>query len=130
MRDSSDQVQPNGDETMSNLIYVAGPYGRRQGLSLEALNKNVTWANKYAAEMLYKGWIPFVPHNYHYVHILMAHPLDEDKWTDICMSFLPMCNAILMTAGWEHSEGSRRELAEAERLGLAVYYSIEEVPEV
>lgn len=115
---------------MNNLIYIAGPYGRRRGLSLEALNANVMWANKYGGEMLYKGWIPFVPHNFHYTHFLMDSPLPEDKWSDICMAFLPFCNAILMTVGWEHSEGSRRELAEAERLGLEVYKSIEEVPEI
>lgn len=99
-------------------------------MSLEALNKNVTWANKYAGEMIYKGWIPFVPHNFHYTRFLMDQPLSEDKWTDISMSFLPLCKAILMTAGWKHSEGSRRELAKAKALGLEVFYSIDSVPTV
>ncbi|MBA7693078.1 hypothetical protein ES703_101653 [subsurface metagenome] len=46
------------------------------------------------------------------------------------MFWLGKCKAILMIAGWERSEGSRRELEKAKALGLEVYYSIDSVPEI
>ena len=115
---------------MNNLIYIAGPYGRSKGVALETLVKNVLWANKFASEMFFKGWIPIIPHNWHYMMMTMNEWPDEKLFKVMGLEVLKICNAILMTIGWERSEGSRQELAEAERLGLEVFYSIEDVPNV
>ena len=42
------------------------------------------------------------------------------------LAVLSICDAIYMLNNWEDSAGAKRELAEAQRLGLDIYYEPEE----
>lgn len=45
------------------------------------------------------------------------------------LGLLRACSAICLIEGWENSRGSRMELREAQRLGMVVYKSPDNVPE-
>ena len=45
------------------------------------------------------------------------------------MGLLRACDAVCLIEGWETSRGSRMELREAQRLGMTIYKSPDNVPE-
>ncbi len=47
---------------------------------------------------------------------------------DIDLTMLKHADGIVMLQGWKKSRGARRELKEAIRLGLKVYYGADSVP--
>ena len=78
-----------------------------------------------AAEIMLRemGWAPVNP---------AALPQGFDRRTYMAMDLMTMlnCPAVVMLTGWEDSAGARIEKALAEYVGLTVYGSLDEVPEV
>ena len=104
-------------------IYVAGPYGRRKGLSDAECEANVRVAIDAGRALIAKGHIPFIPHLYHYVHVGWSDSPDEEVWLRIASSWIEHCDALLLLPG--ESAGAQHEVELA--LGKKVYRSIEEV---
>ncbi len=103
-------------------IYIAGPYGRRKGLSSLQCQANVDKAVEVARRLINLGYIPFVPHLYHYVHTGWQNSLNEDRWFEACAAWLSDCQAIYMMKGWRDSLGACKEWQLAQEMGLQVYY--------
>lgn len=111
-------------------IYIAGPYGARNGACGATLEANVGRAVEAARALVLKGHNPMCPHLYHYIDRLPdgGKLTDEDTWLAICMQWVQFCEAILMLPGWENSTGAKQEHALAMKLRMSVYYHIGDVP--
>jgi len=57
----------------------------------------------------------------------MLIPHEYQFWLDQDMEWLRVCDAVFRIFG--ESSGADKEVKEAERLGMPVYYSIFDVPE-
>ncbi len=102
------------------LIYISAPY------SLGDVVSNVRFACEIGDQILAKGHIPLVPHLTHFWHFLS--PKSWEEWLRIDQCFLARCDAVLRIDG--ESKGADMEVQLAKDLGIPVFYSLEEVPNV
>ena len=52
-------------------------------------------------------------------------------WSDcmkVCIALMERCNGIVMLDGWRTSVGARIEKLWAEKVGLNIYYGVDELP--
>ena len=113
-------------------IYIAGPYTPKTDNVHDApriAHQNVRKAIIAALKLIKKGHYPFVPHLSHFMHLENDEPTESSYWVDYDLKWLEACDAILLLPGWEESSGARREYEEAKKLGLKVYFSVDEVPD-
>ena len=57
----------------------------------------------------------------------MSGLVPDSFFLEMGIEFLKKCGAILMIGAWEYSEGARKENEYAARVGMKIYYDIEEV---
>jgi hypothetical protein len=109
-------------------IYIAGP--------LSADTKEIVFANCQRAvdagiELMRKGHFPFVPHLSLWTNTRakVKHDVEFtwEQWMKLDDAFLQCCDALLYLGS---SRGADQELARAKELGLQIFYSVDEVPEV
>lgn len=110
-------------ESKMRLIYVAG---RFTATTREGVQRNIAEAVAIGLEVARVGAMPVIPHSN------TSHPNFEALqpytfWIDGTLELLRRCDGIIMVPGWEASRGACGELAEAQRLGLAVFMTIEEL---
>jgi hypothetical protein len=102
---------------VSKKVYVAGPYTKGD-VAINVRNALVA-ANSLADAGLY----PFVPHLSHFWHL--TFPREYEFWLDLDNQFLPHCDALVRLPG--ESSGSDKEVQLAEKLGIPVFYSVDDV---
>lgn len=100
------------------LMYIAGPYS---GTTPRPVLSNVRLASAWAGLMAKRGWVPVVPHLWHYMQE-EARGFSYEDWIALGLALLRRCDAILMIPGWQESTGARGELALAQKLGLKTYF--------
>lgn len=105
-------------------VYIAGPY---RGPSLAAIELNIQCARKVGLLAAIKGWTPIIPHA-NTGHLDDCAGLSEQFWLDATLELLRRCDALVLCPGWQHSSGTLNEVAEAQRLGITVFYSDSELP--
>ena len=101
------------------MSYIAGPYS--QGDVCE----NVRKACFAGDAILKKGHIPFIPHLTHLWHLISPKPYKE--WLRIDIEMMSICDAVLRLTG--ESKGADSEVAEAQKLCMIIYYSLEDIPD-
>ena len=115
------------------FIYIGGPY-RDRADSDDRVNENISKANEAAREVARKGHVPFVPHtmmrNWH-----KDKRVSQNKVLIIGCAWLGKCTARSgeIAGGFLYlgpSEGADIELAMAKVLGLQVFTSIDQIPDV
>lgn len=110
------------------LIYVAGPISAPtfRGV-LDNANKGIDAG----IQLIRKGHIPFIPHLSVWANVRAQNYFDAEiswnEWMRVDDAFLQKCDALLFLGS---SKGADLELARAKELGLEIYYSVDEVPEV
>lgn len=97
------------------LVYIAGPYSRPD--PCENTHKAVAAAN----EVWDAGLIPVVPHLTHFWHTMTPKPYEQ--WLAYDLEIMRRCDAVLRIPG--ESSGADAEVAEADRLGIPVFLSME-----
>src|SRR3972149_2298987 len=110
-------------------IYVAGPYSPKNCDLHSAIAigyRNTEKAIEAGIEILKKGHIVFVPHLSHFMHVNKNCPLNI-PWYTVDNSFLEHWAEALYYLS--PSTGADAELALAQKLGLKVFYSLEEIPQ-
>jgi len=109
-------------------IYVAMPYGRRRNLPLPEIMANVYRAIEVGRELIKKGHTPFIPHLYHWVHYGWAETPSEDKWIDMCVQWVQLCDALIYIDPEGQSLGALLECQIAQAEGLPVFFTLEAIP--
>jgi hypothetical protein len=98
-------------------VYIAGPYSNGD------VELNVLEAKRAGALVMRAGHAPYIPHLNHDFH--RDYPADYEDWLRVDLAFLSCCNMVLRIPGF--SPGADREVAEARRLGLPVFFTEEEL---
>jgi hypothetical protein len=99
-------------------VFIAGPYS--QG----SVTHNVRLVLGVADMLLRRGYAPYVPHLNHLWQLVF--PNSYETWMRLDFAYLKICQAMLRLPG--DSPGADREEAEAKRLGVPVYYTLEAFP--
>ena len=108
-------------------IYIAGPL---QAATPAEQSANIGRALMAATAMLKLGHTPYVPHlTFYWDSFLDGHPdrPSYEDWLAYDFQWLAVCDAILYLGS---SPGADRELEQARRLGLNIFFSIDDVPDL
>lgn len=113
-------------------IYIAGPYCPKDCSIHDAsriATRNIDKAIEIGNALIEKGHYVFIPHLSHYVHIHYSCQHDyETWWYEEDLTFLEhWADSLYFIAP---SAGANMELEIAKRLGLKIFYSLAEVPEL
>ena len=113
-------------------VYVAGAYTPHNCSLHDAsriVQKNVDDAIKIGNKLMAKGHYVFIPHLSHYLHIHESCTVEDASWWyDLDNSFLDCWATALYYVG--SSKGADAERDRAKKLGLTIFYSLSEVPDV
>lgn len=113
-------------------IFIAGPYcpyGAEIHDASRLAQRNVDKALEVANALVDKGHFIFVPHVSHYIHTHYSNKTDKGAWWyEEDNTFLDHWATVLYFIG--PSRGADKELERAKKLGLKIYWSILEVPDL
>ena len=121
------RVLQGGPPMKPLTIYVSGPYS--------APKMKERWNNVMAAVtagilIRKKGHFPLIPHLYDDFDTIAKMTGYKFEWQDYMemdLAFLEKCDALYFIGS---SKGADIELARAKELGLKIYYSLDEVPDL
>ena len=108
-------------------IYVAGPYG--DDIPKWQIALNVQFADEAGRALVKKGHTPFIPLKQTW-HWEEDKEPTKDDFLRVDLEWLSLYEAVLLLAGWETSEGAKREKEEAETIGLTTYQPLNQIPGV
>jgi hypothetical protein len=97
-------------------VYIAGPYTKGD------VALNVRAAIEAGDAVLKAGHLPFIPHLTHFWHLVCPGPYEQ--WIDMDLGWLPACDVLIRLPG--ESSGSDGEVAAAKKIGMRVYYGLDE----
>lgn len=105
------------------IVYVAGKFTAPDRAGVK---RNIAHAEAVGLEVAKLGLCPLIP------HANTSHPNFEAVqpytfWIEATLEMLRRCDAIVMVPGWEESRGACGEIAEAHRIGMPVFLTIEEL---
>jgi hypothetical protein len=103
-------------------VYVAGPFTPGPTTTTAG---NVAEAIRVADELLGLGYAPYIPHLDFLWNLVRPRAYEERLALDFV--WIIVCDALLRFPG--ESPGADREVEVARRLGIPVYFSIEELLE-
>lgn len=96
-------------------VYIAGPYTKGD------VAYNVKRVIDVADEIANLGHTPFVPHLFHFWHLIHHHP--KEFWMRMDLIWLIHCDILFLLDG--ESEGVERECTVAQSLGIEIITTIE-----
>jgi len=107
-------------------VYVAGSYN---GPDVITVLDNMRIGMRAGLEVLRAGFSPWVPwFDYHFQ--LMLRPgetLTIQDYYNYSMAWLRVSDAVYVCNYREDSKGTKAEIEEAQRLGIPVYYTIQDL---
>lgn len=98
-------------------IYIASPY------TVGDVAVNVKRQIDTASQLIDQGFAPFWPLHSHFLH--MAYPKEYQTWMALDLIWILSCDALLRLDG--ESKGADVEVDFANKNGVPVYYSVEEL---
>jgi len=98
-------------------LFVAGPYSHGDIVA------NVRHAERVGAELIALGFAPFIPHLYHYLHVV--NPLDYERIMAVDQAWLEQADGLLRLPGY--SPGADREVDYAQEHGIPVFQTVPDV---
>ena len=100
-------------------VFITGPY------VYEHIHENVKAAIELADELYTSGiCLPIIQHSTFMWDSVNPH--DEEFWLEYSLQIMKRCDAVLVYDA-DHSMGSIREVAEAQRLDIPVFWSTDEL---
>ena len=108
-------------------VYIAGPY---RAATPEAVDANIATARDAMATLLKLGHIPFCPHTMTAAFERHYPEIPDEAYLETDLVWLEACDAIVMVGEWRASSGATAELERARELGLRVFLSEHEIPQV
>jgi hypothetical protein len=100
-------------------IYIAGPYTSGD------VAVNVRNAMTAGLAIAKAGHAPFVPHLYHFMHLL--EPQSYATWTELDLAWIDACDYFFRLPG--DSPGSEAEEIRAAYRGLPIFYDMKKLLE-
>jgi hypothetical protein len=100
-------------------VYVSGPYSLPDGDQLAHTERAIGIGQM----LLEAGFAPMVPHCTHWWHAY--YPNDYNTWLELDLAWVEATDAVLRLSG--DSRGADKEVALAKRLGIPVFYKIQEL---
>jgi len=103
-------------------VYVAGPYSSDNVLGVLS---NIRKGNHVAYQLLQLGFAPFSPWLDH-LFVLMDHnnDLTVEDFYEYSMEWLRASDVVFVQGDWSKSKGTKDEIAEAEELGIPVFFDL------
>lgn len=112
------------------LMYICGAY---RASCLLKTGMNIDRAEQMGKTLLLKkkGWFPLIPHNNTRLWDFdrQLSTVDAEVYLVGTLELMRRCDAVLTLPSYKASKGSLAEIEEAKRLGIPVYYTLDEVPE-
>ena len=108
------------------IIYVAGKYS---GKNWGEKQLNTDRATDAGLKIIKKGHYPLIPHHTHYTDLranYLGFEIEYEKWLALDNMIIPKCDAFVQIS---HSNGSDKERVLAEKLGLRIFNSLEDIPD-
>lgn len=112
-------------------VYVAGAYSDEDVLGVL---KNIGRGQDYAAELFHLGFAPFVPwFDKEFVINKWWMDYSVPMFYEYSMEWLRASDAVFVVPNhpgmkdWEDSFGVKKEVEEAERFGIPVFYSVKDI---
>jgi hypothetical protein len=113
------------------MILIAGPYRSGTGGDPEAMAANLRRLESAAWPVFEAGHVPMIGE---WVALPVLHsagktvhdPMAEEVLYPTAQRLLQHCDAVLRLPG--ESTGADQDVETAERLGLPVYYSVDDIP--
>jgi hypothetical protein len=98
------------------LIYIAGPY---RGWP-DSDHPFIFWVARY-------GFYPVCLHLNSNPRPYFTTAQDREFWLASTLELMRRCDAVFFMPDWKLSEGARAEHEEAKRLGMKIFYSLDEL---
>jgi hypothetical protein len=112
-------------------IYVAGAYSDTNVLGVL---RNIGRGEYWASQLFMRGYAPFTPwHDKTFVIQNWKEEFTVDQFYNYSMEWLRASDAVFIVPNhvglkdWGNSTGTLKEIEEAERLGIPVFYSLKEL---
>lgn len=105
------------------VIYIAGPYRAKHSWQI---HQHIHRSWEMALNIWSHGHIPLSPH---LIGMHMDGIASEEVFIEGTMELMRRCDAIVLLRGYEESSGSLGEIAEANRLGIPIFYGFSELTE-
>lgn len=99
-------------------VYIAGAYNSHD---VKGVLDNMRKGLRLSIQVLKSGFAPFSPWLDYTFGIMEDISVEEFK--AYSMEWLMVSEAVLLVPGWEESEGTKAEIAEAKRLGIPIFES-------
>ena len=102
-------------------VYVAGKLSSKNCLKFL---RNINTLQEWTARVRELGFAPFpVADDFH--DIMRTTDVTMEDVKESSMVWLRRADCVFVTPDWESSPGTHAEIAEAEKCGIPVFYSIE-----
>lgn len=110
------------------LCYIAGPYRAECAFKT---SRNISRAEQMGKRLTLERpeYFPVIPHKNTELWDFdgTMKNVKDDYYLSGTLEVMRRCNAVLVLPDYRRSSGTVAEIAEAERLGIPVYYSIESI---
>lgn len=100
------------------LVYIAGPFNARSGVSMEENIRYVEWMAGVLVRLFGDLVQPVVPHSLG--RALFGIQTEAAAYAGT-LELMRRCDAVLFSCSWAESKGARAEREAAERLGLPIF---------
>jgi hypothetical protein len=102
-------------------IYIAGKY---RGKTYSETDDNIKRATEAHIKLLSIGWNAFCPHTIfaHYEIYEPLLPFGKERWLELDLEWLEICDAVFMLKKWMDSPGAINEHRFALMKGLPVFH--------
>ena len=107
-------------------IYIAGAYSANNVITaLDNMRKGMRLATK----VFLIGHAPFCPWlDFHFQLMLReGETITVEDYYKYSIAWLKVSDAMLLVPGWQVSKGTKAEMEIADKMGIPIYYDIEEL---
>jgi len=98
------------------VVYVAGPYRAR---AENDVLRNILRSRQVALWIWRHGGVAISPH---LNTAFMGGAALDETWLKGDLEIMRRCDGVVILPGWQSSEGTKAELAEARKIGLPVFF--------